>query len=127
LHEEAFASAMKMLEANDGWQRLPATDRDAILAGTGLVGPTTPDVSSDAALLAALDARPLVARQAEADAIAARVQRAIESAAKRLEPSVRLVNLKRATLRSEADVRAWVERQQQRLLEAVQSGPILIQ
>jgi hypothetical protein len=126
-HEEAFASAMKTLEVNDAWQRLSTTDRDAILGAVGLVRPAAADVSSDAALLIALDVRPLFARQAEADAVAGRVQRAIQSAAKLLEPRVQPVSVERATLRSEDDVHGWVARQQERLLEAVRVGPVLIQ
>jgi len=64
---------------------------------------------------------------AERDAIAGRVQQAIERAAKLLEPKVRLVAVERTTLRSPLDVEQWLARQKATLLAAVTDGPVLIQ
>jgi len=84
------------------------------------------DVTSDDALLASLDSRPLAAQQAEADAVSGRVGRALELAAKHLEPKVRMINLERSTLRSEQDVRGWLERQEKVLVAEVKKGPVLV-
>ena len=86
-----------------------------------------PDVSSDEALGRHLDARPLRVALAERDAIAGRVQQAIERAAKLLEPKVRSVAIERATLRNEEDVNQWLNRQKLTLLQAIKDGPVLIQ
>ena len=59
----------------------------------------------------------------EAEAIA----RAIERAAKLLEPKVRSVAIERTTLRNEKDVNEWLARQKTALLQALKDGPVLIQ
>ena len=56
----------------------------------------------------------------------ARAQRAIELAAKALEPTVRAFSVERATLRSTEDVQNWLARTEAALLDAVKSGPVLI-
>ena len=98
-HEKAHAAGIASLAGSPVWQRLSAADRTSILASAGLTPPAAVDASSDASLLAALDAKPLSARQAEADAVAGRVQKALEQAARLLEPKVRPMSIERATLR----------------------------
>jgi hypothetical protein len=125
-HEQAYSAAMAELQANETWVRLAAPDQAEILAQVGLAAPVKGAVSSDEALLATLDARPLPARQAEADAVRGRLARALEMAAKLLEPKVRTIRLERATLCSEGEVRQWLARQEKLLLEAVEQGPVLV-
>lgn len=125
-HEKVHATGLATLDANSLWQRLQPGNRENILANLGLAAPVAADVSSDETLLAALDFRPLSARQAEADAVPGRVQRALQQAALLLEPKVRPVAVERATLATEADVQQWVQRQQQLLSAAIKDGPVLV-
>lgn len=125
-HEQAYSSALAELRSNETWSRLSPSDQADILAQVDLSAPVKGDVSSDEALLASLDARPLSARQAEADAVRGRFARALEMAAKLLEPKVRTVRLERATLRSEEEVRQWLDRQERVLMESVKQGPVLV-
>jgi len=37
-----------------------------------------------------------------------------------------MVTIERATLRSEADVEKWVEKQKKRVLDALKQGPVLV-
>lgn len=120
--EEALAA----LNANEVWQKLSDADRATILTSVGLVVPGKPVISSDEALATYLEARPLSAAKTEIDAVPGRLQQAIERAAQLLEPQVQSVPLERATLRSEADVTAWLNRTKQKLLQAVQKGPVLV-
>ena len=53
----------------------------AILNQVGLAAPSKPDLSSDEALLTALDSRNLAARKAEKDAVAGRIAEALKLAA----------------------------------------------
>ena len=126
-HEHAHKVGIATLDGSDLWKRLKLDDRARILVNVGLAAPTPVDVSSDSALLTALDEHSLSARQADADAVHGRVQRAIEQAAKRLEPTVRPVTIERTTLRSPQDVEQWLERQRVALLNAIGDGPVLIQ
>lgn len=125
-YQDAYAAAMATLGENETWLRVPEPDRAATLKDVGLATVPTVDASSDAALLSSLDSRSLSTWETEYHAIPGRAQWALELAAKRLEPKVRTVNLERATLRSEEDVRHWLERQEKVLVAAVKDGPILV-
>lgn len=125
-HLAAYEAAKLSLEANPLWQRLDAEHRASILVGVGLVTPAAPDASTDALLLNELDGKPLASRRGEADAVTGRVQRALEQAARLLEPKVRPFAIERATLATPEDVREWLDRQQKALLTAIEDGPVLV-
>ncbi len=126
-HEAAYKVAMATLAANDGWKSILDQDRQRILAEVQLSPPVKPDTSTDEKLLASLDAHSLAARRADADAVSSRAQRALELAARLLEPKVKIVVLERVTLRTPEDVGRWLGRQEKVLVEAVKNGPVLIQ
>lgn len=125
-HDKAFADAVAALAANTVWTKLTAADQESIKAAVGLTPPAKPNVTTDEALADTLDRRPLSSAQAEIDAIAGRVNQAIERAARLLEPKVQTVTLERATLRDAAEVNAWIERQKTTLLEKLADGPVLV-
>lgn len=125
-HEKVFAEAVATLAANAVWAKLTAADQDGIKAAVGLTPPAKPDVTTDEALADTLDRKPLSSAQAEIDAIAGRINQAIERAARLLEPKVQTVTLERATLRDAAEVNAWIERQKTTLLEKLANGPVLV-
>ncbi len=125
-YDEAFNAAISSLAENGVWHQLTDVDKASILGAVGLVESTKPDISTDEALADALDRKPQAGIQAEIDAIAGRVNQAIERAARFLEPKVRSVKLERATLKDAAEVEAWIERQKARLVEAVHQGPVLV-
>ena len=125
-HEKAFTDAVAALAENTVWTKLTAADQDSIKAAVGLTPPAKPNVTTDEALADTLDRKPLSSAQAEIDAIAGRVNQAIERAARLLEPKVQTVTLERATLRDAAEVNAWIERQKTTLLEKLANGPVLV-
>jgi hypothetical protein len=125
-HSAAYQSTRQQLEATGVWQHLDEADGNRIMSEVALAPPSTPDVSNTATILTALDTRDLDARRAEIDAVPGRAARALEQAARHLEPKVQAVAIERATLRSETEVRSWAERQQQRLLDALKKGPVLV-
>lgn len=122
----AFDAAIKAVESSSPWMLLEATVRSRILNDMRLLVPRPTDVSNDEALIRELDVSSLSARATEAEAMPSRAQRAIELAAKALEPTVRAFPVERATLRSPQDVQDWLTRTEATLLDAVKSGPILI-
>ncbi len=125
-HAAAYGVAMARLAANETWGRVPAAEQARILAGVRLTAPAKPDTSTDEALLSTLDAQSLQARKSEADAVPGRVQRALELAARLLEPKVKMIVLERTTLRSPEEVTDWLGRQEKLLIEAVKTGPVLL-
>ena len=124
--QAAYNEGMALLEANPVWQRLSPDDRGELLAALDLLPVAPVDVSNDSALLSSLNAQSLFARKAEIDAVPGRVQKAIEHAARLLEPKIRPVTIERATLTTEPDVEVWLERQKEFLLAAIKDGPVLV-
>lgn len=123
---QASDQALATLAENEVWKRLAPSDQTAILLAVGLARPQTPNLASDDALLAHVESHPLASAQTEIDAIAGRLQQAIERAAQLLEPKVQPVLLERTTLRTEGDVNAWLDRARIRLIDAVNRGPVLV-
>ncbi|MFH0980860.1 MAG: BREX system P-loop protein BrxC, partial [Planctomycetota bacterium] len=129
LHAEnvrVYDEASEALAAHDAWARLSQEDQAVIMVAVGLFEPVQPSVKTDEELAEHLDACSLAATRAETDAIAGRVSRAIQRAAKLLEPKVQTVTLERSTLRTAADVDAWLARQKKRMLAALKEGPVLV-
>jgi hypothetical protein len=126
-HEAAHSDGIQQLVTNPTWQKLTAPQQEKILQDVGIVAPTKPDTASDATILAALDARNLATRKAEADAVSGRVAHAINTAASLLEPKVKAISVEKSLLKTSDDVRNWAERQQKALLEAVEKGPVQVQ
>lgn len=125
-HVTAYDEGMSSLNSSDAWTRLPAAEGDRIAAQGGLRAPIAPDVSDDSSLLRELETRSLAVRQAEGDAVQGRVKQSLEVAARLLEPTIRSIAIERATLRDEAEVKAWLARQEARLLREVANGPVLV-
>jgi hypothetical protein len=126
-HLAAYQAGMASLAANQTWGKLQESRQTGILASVGLVEPQAPDLATDQTILGGLEAQPLPARRTETDAVTGRVMKAIQEAAKLLEPEVQAVTVERATLRNPDDVHTWLARQEETLLEAVKNGPVLIQ
>jgi hypothetical protein len=124
--QTAYNQGVAALDASPVWQRVSAVKRGEILAWLELLPVAALDISSDTGLLSALDAKSLSARKAEIDAVPGRVQKAIENAARAIEPKVRPVAIERSTLTTETDVEVWLERQKTILVAAIQDGPVLV-
>ena len=125
-HETEYAAGLATLAASEAWGKLTAEQQETLLRKTGLTAPARPDVSSDAALLAALDTSKLTARRAEKDAVPGRVAETLKLAAQLLEPKVQFVAVERATLRSPEEIRDWTARQEELLLAALANGPVQV-
>ncbi|GIU77527.1 MAG: hypothetical protein KatS3mg005_0765 [Bryobacteraceae bacterium] len=126
-HETAYQAAMAKLAADEVWNRITPADQSRLLKEVGLEAPVKPELGTDAALVAALEAKSLAARRTEAEAIPARVEKALQQAAQLLEPKVQFVAVDRALLKTEADVDSWLAGQRRKLVEALKDGPVQVQ
>ncbi len=126
-HDAAFRSSMDNLAANDTWGKLAESDQARILSDVGLRAPDKPDTGSEGALLGALDASYLTVRRTQAEAIPARVSRALQQAAKLLEPEVQFLPVDRTVLKTEDEVDAWLGLLREKLIAALATGPVQIQ
>ena len=123
---QEYQSAIKTLEENELWRKLNDEDRSSIVRAVGLAALSKPDLATDDSLNLHLENHPLISQQTEIDAFPGRIQSALERAAKLLEPQAQMFRPERATLRTDADVEAWVGRQRSALSEAIKRGPVVI-
>jgi len=118
--------ALADIEASAEWQRLDPDDREPILAMSGLSAAAVPAVGSDDELLKALDVTSLSAWAERRQAIPAKVAAARAAVAKKLEPKSVTVTAPAATLRTEADVDAYLTALRERLLQHVTNGETIV-
>lgn len=124
--DSTYTQSLAALEASDVWQRIDASDRTRILAGSGLSKPSTPDVSTDEKLLATLEATPLSWWHDKIAALPGRFAQAAKEAAELLEPKVQHIHLSSVVLRTDTDVKQWLASQEKTLLERIKTGPVVI-
>lgn len=122
----AFVQADAELAASDAWAQLDETRRAEVIERYQLQKPDDPDISTDEALLYALDQTPLRLWPDRVAAVDARAHRAALAAAQAIEPEVRPLTLPSRTLRSAEDVREYVEDIRELLLSQVKDGPVVI-
>ena len=132
--DAALRQAEDLLAADSNWTRLEPAQQNEIRRRHSLLAPPPLALSTDEMLRRALDERPASAWRAEADAVPARLRRALAEAAA-LAPSPHgeaggsaptTVAIRRATLRNEEAVRAWLRDTERELLDRIQNGPIVI-
>ena len=126
-HELAYKKAAQVLADDAVWAKVSKPDQARILKDADLEAPAKPDLSSDQALLASLDAKSLAMRRTEAEAISARLEKARQQAAQLVEPKIQFVSLDRPVLKTEADIDAWLTSQRKKLIEALKNGPVQVQ
>ena len=142
---EAIEAASATLAGDATWSQLDGPDQGEILGRLGLDAPPPLAVATDDDLLRTLDARSLAAWRSEIDAVDARVGRALQEAAERIDanappaggspadgpsqptpPRTTTVHVRRGTLPDEAAVREWLQEQEARLRDAVRHGPVIV-
>lgn len=127
----AITAAHTALDGDPTWTALDAAERRGILDRVSLAIPAPLSVSGDADLVATLDRRPLDAWKAEIAAVEQRRLDALAAAAaarQQADPKIvtTSVTIDRGTLADEAAVRAWIDTQQRKLLDAVKTGPVIV-
>lgn len=129
--EAAIRQAEATLSGDATWAKLDAAVQSEIRRELGLDAPPPLSMATDEDLCSALDARSLSAWQASIDAVGERVVKAFEAAAKRLDlgehgrPTT-TVSIARGILADEAAVRAWLEEHEEKLVDAVRKGPVIV-
>jgi hypothetical protein len=120
------AELLKDLEASEAWQKVSGPQRIAIMADEGIS--TVPDleVGSDEQLLSALKQTSVSSWNDKTAALTARFQNAARKAAKLLEPKTQYVTLTSGTLRTEAEVKAWLAEQETKLVAKLKEGPVVV-
>ena len=121
-----FSRENRRLLDDSVWAKISPADQSRLLSEEAFHAPAEPAMASLADLLAALRSQSIASRRSESNGYRTKVDRLLEAATKLLEPKVQTISLGSALFRNEADVRAWVEQAQFKLIEAVKKGPVRI-
>lgn len=124
--QRAIAEGMQELETNASWRGLDEGTKRVVLNQVGLGALARPAMESDEALLQELDRQSLASRANAVAAVRERVAQALTLAARKLKPQAKRVEVRQAVLETEEDVRAWLTEHEQKLLEVVRQGPVIV-
>ncbi len=115
------------LEASEEWKQLAESARQRILTANAL-GPTAKlNIGNDEALLATLDATPLVDWEEKLMALPGRIGRVREEAVKSLSPQAVSVHPRHATLKSEHEVDVYLAELREEILAFIKDGkPVIL-
>ncbi|WP_346796344.1 BREX system P-loop protein BrxC [Halomonas sp. Bachu 37] len=128
-YAEQHQAGMQRLEADDNWQQLSPEERHDLLAAKRLTAADAPSItlgSTDDVLDTLGHVRP-DALSDRIDALSSRFDDVLVAAAEAMEPEIQFVSLPRRTLKSDADIDAWLEEVRQQLHGALQEGPVITQ
>jgi hypothetical protein len=121
-----FTRENRRLTDDSVWAQISPADQARLISEEAFHAPAEPSMASLADLLAALRSQSIASRRSESNGYRTKVDRLLEAATKLLEPKVQTISLGSALFRNEAEVRAWVEQAQVKLIEAVKKGPVRI-
>jgi hypothetical protein len=125
-HAAAQRAAIADLVKWDDWGRLDQGDQEAIVSEAKLVVLEPPDVSTDAALLQALDATSLAAWSDRTSLVPGRRDQARQRAAALIEPESVTVTLPSATIKTADDLQAFVDGIQARVQPLIDAKKTVI-
>ena len=117
---------MAALTTNDNWKKITPDQQQDILDTEGIAGIASLSIGDDSSLLRTLEETPLTNWKTRIDALPQQFSNAALAAAKLLEPETQTVKLASGTLKTEDDVRKWVNDVENDLMAKVKDGPIVI-
>ncbi|MFO7913579.1 MAG: hypothetical protein R6V15_15605, partial [Desulfotignum sp.] len=116
------------LKKDTNWQQLEPEQRHALRSPHGLVKAACPAIEVDTtdAILHTLGHTSLSALKDRIAAMPGRYDQVLLKAAQLLEPELQKVNLPARTLKTQADVDAWLDQTRKLLMDKLSHGPILV-
>jgi hypothetical protein len=125
-YEEDHARQRESLDASETWQAIDSDVQQQLLTRYDLDEVPPVDTSTTRALLRSLDRLSLEGWDTRRDALPQRTRRALEDAAKELEPNTVRVPLPSRVLKTEGDVEEWLSETKEKLLEQVKNTPVQV-
>jgi hypothetical protein len=125
-YEKIYKEQMAALTASDTWKKLKPDQRKQILIDEGIDALPALTVGTEADLIRTLEQTPLAVWKTRTDALPQQFARAMMAAAKMLEPKTQRVHLASGTLKTEQDVKAWLDATEKDLLAKLKNGPVVI-
>lgn len=119
---------MAKLKADDNWQKLQPDQRNRLLSEQKLTNSDMPEVKvgSAAEVLQTLQTLTLSAFEDRVKSLSSRFNEVQSQAAEMMEPTAKTIHLPSRTLKSEADLEAWLDETRKNLAAALAQGPVII-
>ena len=117
---------MATLTSNDNWAKITSDQQQDILNTEGIASIPPLSIGDDSSLLRTLAETPLTNWKTKNDALLTQFSNAAFAAAKLLEPKTQTVRLTSGTLKTEGDIRSWVNDVENDLMAKIKDGPIVI-
>ena len=117
---------MSLLPKSDVWTKLTADQQSGALSSNGIIDVSAIKVGTDDELLRTLDSTPLSSWGDKSAAIPGRFSAALAHAGKLLEPKLQRIQLSSNVIKTEDELRAWLQHQREELSAKLTLGPIVI-
>lgn len=125
-YAERYRAEKEKLETMEVWKSLTPEQQDGILRRQAIADVPEIRVGTEDDLLSSLAEIPLESWATLRDALPQRFAKALEEAARLLEPKAVRVALPSATIRTETELVAWLEEVEAMLREQLSKGPVIV-
>ena len=125
-YDETYDREWQRLEDAESWQQIEQKDRDEILSRLHITKVSKGMTGTEQEVLDSLERISLDGWRTRTAALPQLFAEAWEEADKIVEPETRHVKLGTVTLRTRADVKAWIKATEQDLLKQIEQGPIVV-
>jgi hypothetical protein len=123
--QAAWQTGQARLKADEAWGKISPEKKYAFLAAQGLLDRPAPDLATPDKIVESLSACGIGQWRDITLALPARVDAALQDAAVEIEPKTQSVTIPRRTLRSEADLDAWLAEVRGVIAPSLAAGPVL--
>lgn len=123
---DRYQKGMVGLSDDGSWQKLSATQQQAILLKCTINEPIKILTGTSEQLVTALQKYPLTSWTDRIAAMSGRFHKAIELAIKELEPEIQHCDIPRRTLKNTEDIDAWLQEVGEQLKAALGKGPVIM-
>lgn len=127
-YDQIYASGFLSLSGDANWQALEPEQQTEIMRLNQIDTRSVPEVelTDTQAILKTLVKTPINSFRDRIAALPSRFSKALEDAAKLLEPRTRALKLPSRTLKTAQDVDAWLEEAKATLNNALKDGPVIV-
>ncbi len=117
---------MTALISNDNWGKISSDQQQDLLDAEGIANIPSLSIGDDSSLLRTLEETALLNWKTKIDALPTQFSNSVLAAAKLLEPKTQTVRLTSGSLKTEDDIRSWINDVENDLIEKIKDGPIVI-
>jgi len=128
MFEYHWGNGEKRLKDDDNWAQLDPEQRHELRLSQQLTEASKPTVNVESTddVLNTLKSISLSAFKDRVAAMPSRFDQVILDAARMMEPEIQRVKLSSQTLKTEADVEAWLAKSRKILIEKLKNGPVMV-